>query len=35
MCDCYEEKCVHEGCKVTLPVHISDFCMEREDMENH
>jgi len=28
MCDCYWQKC--ECCETHLPVHISDFCMERE-----
>ena len=28
MCDCYWQKC--KCCETHLPVHISDFCMERE-----
>lgn len=32
MCDCYWEKC--SACEISgLPVHIADFCMERESIE--
>ena len=30
MCDCYETRCAEKGCKVEIPIHISDFCLERE-----
>jgi len=30
MCDCYSHKC--EKCDVRLPIHITDFCVERDEI---
>ncbi len=30
MCDCYSHKC--EKCDVHLPIHITDFCLERDQI---
>ena len=30
MCDCYWQTCNHKGCKVEIPIHITDFALERE-----
>lgn len=33
MCDCYTTKCAFKGCRIELPVHISDFCMPRKHVK--
>lgn len=30
MCDCYHTRCSKRGCKVEIPIHITDFCLERD-----
>lgn len=32
MCDCYDEKCNYPGCNNRMSVHISDFCIPREEV---
>jgi hypothetical protein len=32
MCDCYHQKCEHEGCEKTIPVHIGDCRYPRKDV---
>jgi hypothetical protein len=33
MYDCYQASCAHPKCKVNIPIHISDFCLDREDFK--
>jgi hypothetical protein len=33
MCDCYEHKCDHEKCDEMIPIHIGDFCTDRDNLE--
>ena len=33
MCDCYSEKCAKKGCPTYIPIHISDYCLDRDDFK--
>jgi len=33
VCDCYDAECSYPGCSILMPVHIADFCMERDEIE--
>jgi hypothetical protein len=33
MCDCYEHRCDAKGCNELIPIHIGDFCTDRDNLE--
>lgn len=33
MCDCYDTKCSGRGCKIWIPIHITDFCLPRDSFK--
>ena len=33
MCDCYQHKCDDKKCNEYIPIHIGDFCTDRDNLE--